>query len=193
MSLEYIFEKYPASVTMKNGAQYTIRPAQDEDARSLYRFWSAIPEEERMFVKQRLSDREAFESWFLNRDDEVTPMLVLEKEGEISAFGRLRQREGGWKRHIGEVNVLVHPETRGLGMSSSIINDLVEIARHCGLTKLEAEFNGERKIAIRSFAAMGFRELTRVPEYLQDLSAAYHDYVLMSMDITTDEEFASAY
>ncbi len=193
MSLEFVLEKYPTKVTMKNDETYELRPVRDEDAISLHRFWTAIPEEERMFVKKRLTDREPFEKWFFERDDEVTPILVLEQAGKIRAFGRLRQRLGGWKRHIGEVNVLVHPETRGVGMSSRIIEDLVEIARYCGLTKLEAEFNGERRIAIRSFAAMGFRELTRLPEYIQDFNAAYHDYVLMGVDIVTDEEFASAY
>ena len=193
MSLEFILEKYPLSTTLKDGKLYNVRPVRDEDAIALHHFWTSIPEEERLFTRERLSDRQVFEKWLLERDEELTPTLVIEAEGKIFAYGRLRQRPGGWKRHIGVVNVLVHPETRGIGMSATLIDELVELGRHCGLTKLEAEFNGERHIAIRSFSAKGFRELVRVPDYVQDMSAAYHDYVLMGMDILTDEEFASAY
>jgi len=66
------------------------------------------------------------------------------------------------------------------------------VARHLGLKQLEAEVNGERRIAIKCLEQLGFRQLLNLPDYLLDMRGESHDYVLMGMDIVTDEEFASA-
>jgi ribosomal protein S18 acetylase RimI-like enzyme len=90
------------------------------------------------------------------------------------------------------VGALTHPEYRGVGLIKVLINELVEVARHCGLTKLEAEFNGDREAAILTFKECGFDELARIPDYLQDMNANDHDWVLMGMKLTTDAENAGA-
>ena len=46
---------------------------------------------------------------------------------------------------------------------------------------MESELNGERETAIESMAAAGFDELVRLPNYIRDMQAQPHDYVLMGM------------
>jgi len=43
------------------------------------------------------------------------------------------------------VDALIHPDYRGLGVLRALLNEIVDVAKHGGLTKLEAEFNGERE------------------------------------------------
>jgi len=62
------------------------------------------------------------------------------------------------------------------------------VAKHGGLTRLEAELNGEREVAIKAMAAVGFSELVRLPNYIQDMSGDYHDYVLLGMELLPSEE-----
>ena len=50
--------------------------------------------------------------------------------------------------------------------------------------------NGERKVAIRALEQIGFEPLMKVEEYVLDMKAVMHDYVLMGMDLRTDEEYA---
>ena len=69
---------------------------------------------------------------------------------------------------------------------------ILDVAKHAGLTKLEAEFNGERKNTMLSFNKCGFIELVRLRDYLQDMQAQPHDYVLLGMNLTTDLEYAGA-
>jgi hypothetical protein len=73
-------------------------------------------------------------------------------------------------------------------LAGILIREIIEVARHCGLSPLQAEFNAERQLAIRSFAASGFVELMRPPDYVKDMQAKSHTYVLMGMDLTTAME-----
>ncbi|MEO6036713.1 MAG: GNAT family N-acetyltransferase, partial [Verrucomicrobiota bacterium] len=88
------------------------------------------------------------------------------------------------------VSVHVHPDYRGLGLARVLVNDVVEIARQCGLEKVEAEFIGRQEGGIKMFSLLGFSTLVRLPEYVKDMQAISHDYILMGLDLVTDEEYA---
>jgi hypothetical protein len=60
------------------------------------------------------------------------------------------------------------------------------------LEKVEAEFIGEQEAAIHMFAMLGFSKLVHLEEYVKDMQAISHDYILMGMELKTDEEYASA-
>ncbi|MEP6664331.1 MAG: GNAT family N-acetyltransferase, partial [Verrucomicrobiota bacterium] len=97
---------------------------------------------------------------------------------------------GGWRRHIGRISVYMHPNFRGRGIAHELVNALVDIARQCGLEKVEAEFIGRQEGAIKMFALLGFTPLVRLPDYVKDMQAIAHDYILMGLDLVTDEEYA---
>jgi hypothetical protein len=58
------------------------------------------------------------------------------------------------------------------------------------LEKVEAEFIGEQEAAVKMFAMMGFSNLLRLEDYVKDMQAITHDYILMGLDLKTDEEYA---
>jgi GNAT superfamily N-acetyltransferase len=116
--------------------------------------------------------------------------LLAVIDGKIVGDVTLHQQLGGWKRHIGRVSVLVLPQYRGRGLARALVNEIVDIARHLGLEKVEAEFIGEQEAAIKMFAMLGFSNLIRLEEYVKDMQAITHDYVLMGLNLKTDEEYA---
>ncbi len=61
-----------------------------------------------------------------------------------------------------------------------------------GLEKVEAEFIAEQTAAIKMFALLGFSQLLRLDDYVKDMQAIKHDYILMGLDLLTDEEYAGA-
>ena len=40
------------------------------------------------------------------------------------------------------------------------------------------------------FALLGFSQLLRLENYVKDMQATHHDYILMGLDLLTDEEYA---
>jgi ribosomal protein S18 acetylase RimI-like enzyme len=88
------------------------------------------------------------------------------------------------------VSVLVHCRFRGCGLAKAMVLEMIEIARDIGLEKLEAEFLGEQETAVKLFAMLGFSNLLRLDNYVKDMQANAHDYILMNLDLRVDEEYA---
>lgn len=190
MSLELYLEQYPKDIELKDGFKCTLRPLKSTDEMSFHEFFLAVPTQERMFIKHRVTEPSVIHEWCGNIDlGRNLPLLAIH-QGQIIADATLHQHLGGWKRHIGRVSVLVHPKFRGRGLARTMIVEIVEIARHQGLEKIEAEFIGEQEAAIKMFAMLGFSTLCKLPDYVKDMQAVTHDYVQMGLDLVTDEEYA---
>ena len=187
---EFILEDFPKSISLKGGFECEVRLLESADEQMLHEFFKAIPYRERMFIKHQVADRSVIHEWCSNIDLDRNVPLVALGEGRILADSTLHQQLGGWKSHIGRVSVLVHPEYRGLGLAKALISETIEIARNSGLQKVEAEFIGEQEAAVKLFAMLGFSNLVRLENYVRDLEGITHDYILMGMDLKTDEEYA---
>lgn len=190
MSLEAALESYPKVIELKGGFTSAVRPLEPDDEMAFHEFFLAVPVRERMFIKHRVTEIEVIRDWCHNIDlGRNLPLLAL-TDGKIIADATLHQQLGGWKRHIGRVSVLVHPQYRGRGLARALVLETMELARQSGLEKLEAEFIGEQEAAMKVFGLLGFTMLLRMPDYVKDMQAVSHDYVLMGLDLKTDEEYA---
>jgi GNAT superfamily N-acetyltransferase len=188
--LEYAQEKFPASMKLRDGTAVVIRPLGRHDETRLHKFLLTVPEEERLFIKKSIYERASFHEWFRHPDFEENLMLLMLHGRKIVGEATLRQRPGGWKRHIGVITVLTHPDYRGRDVAKILVTEQIEIARALGLSKLESGLNGERKVAIRALEDIGFHCLMRREDYVLDMKAVPHDYIIMGMDLKVDEEYA---
>jgi GNAT superfamily N-acetyltransferase len=190
MSLEFELQKYPKDIELKDGSKARLRPLRKEDEKSFHEFFQAVPEAERMFIKHRVTEPQTIRDWCRNIDlGRNLPLLAL-VDGKIAGDATLHQQLGGWKRHIGRVSVLVLPHYRGRGLARALVSEIVGFARNVGLERVEAEFIGEQEAAIKMFALLGFSNLVRLEDYVKDMQAISHDYVLMGLHLKTDEEYA---
>ncbi|HSU52723.1 MAG TPA: GNAT family N-acetyltransferase [Candidatus Dormibacteraeota bacterium] len=190
MALEFELQKYPKEIKLKDGSKSELRPLRRDDEKRFHDFFSAVPESERMFIKHRVTDSSVIRDWCENIDlHRNLPILAL-MDGKIVGDATLHQQQGGWKRHIGRVSVLVLPQYRGRGLARALISEIVSLARNLSLEAVEAEFIGEQEAAIKMFAMLGFSNLVRLEDYVKDMQAITHDYVLMGLRLKTDEEYA---
>jgi GNAT superfamily N-acetyltransferase len=157
---------------------------------AFHEFFLAVPTQERMFIKHRVTDPGVIHEWCQNIDlGRNLPLLAL-LDGQIIADATLHQQFGGWKRHVGRISVLVHPKFRGRGLARALVTEIVVLARHQGLEKIEAEFIGEQTAAMKLFGLLGFLPLCRLSDHVKDMEGQTHDYFLLGMDLKTDEEYA---
>ena len=190
MSLEFELQKYPKEIKLKDSSTCTLQPLRKDDEKRFLDFFRAVPEPERMFIKHRVTEPQVIRDWCQNIDLGRNLPLLAVMDGKVVGDATLHQQLGGWKRHVGRVSVLVHPNYRGRGLARALVTDIVNIARDLGLEKVEAEFIGEQKAAVKLFALLGFSNLLRLENYVKDMQAIAHDYVLMGLDLKTDEEYA---
>jgi GNAT superfamily N-acetyltransferase len=190
MSHEIELQQFPKEITLKDGSTCKLRPLRKDDEKSFHEFFLAVPEAERMFIKHRVTEPQVIRDWCQNIDlGRNLPLLAL-MDGKIVGDATLHQQLGGWKRHIGRVSVLVLPKYRGRGLARALVTAIANLARDLGLKKVEAEFIGEQEAAIKMFALLGFSNLVRLENYVKDMQAIDHDYILMGLELKTDEEYA---
>jgi GNAT superfamily N-acetyltransferase len=189
-SIELELQKFPKSVTLKDGTKATLRPLHIADEKDFHQLFLGIPEPERMFIKHRVTDIKVIHEWCNHLDYGRNLPLIGLLAGKITGVATLHQQLSGWKRQIGRVSVSVHPDFRGRGLARALIAEILDIARRAGLERVEAEFIGEQATAMKMFAMLGFGQLMRLEDYVKDMQAIQHDYILMGLDLRTDEEYA---
>lgn len=189
-TIELELQAFPKTVKLKDGKKATLRPLIKTDEKDFHKLFLDIPERERMFIKHRVTDLKVIRDWCRNIDYGRNLPIVAIIGGKIVGNATLHQQLGGWKRHVGRVSVLVHPKFRGRGLARALVTEMAEIARQAGLEKIEAEFIGEQEAAVHMFAMLGFSQLMRLEDYVKDMQAIPHDYILMGLNLKTDEEYA---
>jgi len=190
MSLDLELQKFPRKIALKDGLKCALRPLRRDDEKKFHQFFLDVPEAERMFIKHRVVEPEVIRDWCQNIDlGRNFPLLAI-ADGKIVADATLHQQLGGWKRHIGRVSVLVLPAYRGRGLARALVTEIVQLARNLSLERIEAEFIGEQEAAVKMFAMLGFSNLLRLEDYVKDMQAISHDYVLMGLNLKVDEEYA---
>jgi GNAT superfamily N-acetyltransferase len=189
-SIELELQKFPKTIKLKDGKKAVLRPLKADDEKEFHQLFLDIPERERMFIKHRVQDLKVIRDWCRNIDMGRNLPLLGVIDHKIVGAATLHQQLGGWKRHIGRVSVLVHPEFRGRGLARTLISEILDLGRGAGLEKAEAEFIGEQEAAIKMFALLGFSQLLHLEDYVKDMQAIAHDYVLMGLELKTDEEYA---
>ena len=190
MSLETCLEDFPMEVELKDGFQCTIRPLEKSDEKQLFDYFQQVPETERLFIKHRIDDPAIIRSWCNHIDPlHKLPLLALH-DGRVIGLATLHQNQGGWKRHIGRVSVLVLPSHRGKGLARKLVEMLVDLARHAGLESVEAEFIARQESAIKMFGILGFEPLVTLDGYVIDMHGNRHNYMLMTFPLKTPEEYA---
>ena len=190
MSFELALKDIDKSFTSDDGISIEIRPLQASDEKALLGFFKNLPQPEVMFFKRRVTDPDVIKSWCENIElDSRLPLLALH-EGKVIAVASLLQNKGGWKRHIGRISQSILPKYRQKGIAGKLVQELVDVARMAGLQKVESEFIDKQEGGQKLFALLGFTHLLKLEDYVQDMQAINHDYVLMGMDLKTDEEYA---
>jgi len=185
---DFLQKQYPIRSVLADGSPCSIRPLENGDEIIFKDFHQVIPEREQLYVRSQIRDGELFRNWLARPGYESCLPLLAFIDDRLVALGVLHQRRGGWKRHIGKVSFLTHPDFSGLGVIDLLLHEILESARARGLLRLESELNGERQTAIKAMAMAGFRELVRIPDYVHDMKAVPHDYVLMGMELIASFE-----
>jgi RimJ/RimL family protein N-acetyltransferase len=190
MSIELEVQNFPKGIVLKDNFEVTMRPLERDDEKEFHQFFLDVPGEERMFIKHRVTEPQVIGDWCQNIDlGRNFPLLAIADQ-RIVGCATLHQQLGGWKRHVGRISALVLPQYRGRGLARTMITEIRHVSRNLGLERIEAEFFGEQVAAIKMFAMLGFINLARFEDYVKDMQGVTHDYVLMSLSMKVDEEYA---
>ena len=170
---------YPKKVRLQSGTSVTIRPMVKEDADKLYAFFSRVPREDRLFLRDDVSIRDVIDSWTQELDYRKVLPLVAEVGGNIVGDATLHRRTFGWTSHVGKVRLVIDKDYRGKGLGTVLIDELIDIAKKAGLEQLVAELMSNQTGALSAFKRLGFEKEAVFFNYVKDQVGEERNLVVM--------------
>jgi len=179
-----ILYQYPKSTELKDGGQLTIRPLRKEDEKALHKYFLRLPPEDRMCLRDDVTDPKVIESWIFDLDyDHVLPLVALNGD-QIVANATLQFNPIGWTKHQGEIRITCDPGYRKKGLATILIENLMLIAADFGLEQLTAEMAPALDEAYFLFEKLGFKEAAVLKGFIKDFQGRHQDLVLMVKNIS---------
>ena len=168
---------------LKDGSRVKLRPLVKADREMLLKFFQGLDAKGLSFLRSDVRDPAVIDHWVNHIDYHRVFPLVAEADGRIVGDVTLHMRKVGWKRHIGNVRVVVAKDYQGRGLGTLLINEIVELAGEFGLEKLIAEVHLQAQGAFNAFKKAGFSVKAVFEDLVKDLSGKSSDLVVMICDV----------
>jgi ribosomal protein S18 acetylase RimI-like enzyme len=162
-----------------------IRPIEAGDEPALSRFFERIPESDRTFFKEDVTDPRVLEDW-------VAPgagRTIAVDDGGTVAGALAVMRLVGWSSHVGEVRLVVDPDHRGRGIGRLLARQAVLEAVDMGLGKLVVEVISDQGALISMFRSLGFEPEALLTDHVRDRTGQTRDLIVLANSV--DEQFAA--
>jgi L-amino acid N-acyltransferase YncA len=169
--------------TLKDGTKVTIKNLTVEDLDRLMSFYRSLPEEDikylrvdvtnRNIVKQRIEFAEA---------GDIFRIIAL-KGVSIIADGALELTTEDWRKHQGELRVIVAEEFRRKGVGMIIMRELYFLAVEKKVEKVIAKMMKPQVAARKICKTLGFHDELVIPDYVKDQTGKSQDLVIMTCNI----------
>ena len=155
---------YPLSVRL-GSKELVLRPLERRDGTALAAFFGRLPADERIMLKDDVTNPVVIATWCANIDPEhVLPVLALDGD-RIVGDATLHRDRGGWSRHVARIRVTVDPAYRRLGVARAMIRELLELAERLGVAVVDAEALSAQHGAIKLFEDLGFISVATLPQH----------------------------
>ena len=167
--------RYPQEAALRDGRRVLLRPFAEKDVDGLYDFFHRMPLEYRRFAWDNVDNRQLIESWGRSLDyGKVFPLIALDGN-RIVADATLHMREGGPLRLVGRIKWMLDPAFRGAGLGTTLVQDLINIARERGLRHISCLLISDLEAdAVHTLEGLGFKSYVQ-PDYGTDPDGNQHD------------------
>jgi L-amino acid N-acyltransferase YncA len=169
--------------TLKDGKKVTIRKLHIHDLDRLMKFYSALPTEDRKYLRIDVKDKKIIEQRIkLTKTGNVFRLVAL-FEDDIIADGALELSAEEWRKHQGELRVIVAKPFQHKGLGMIIVRELYFLAVEKKVEMVVVKMMRPQVAAQRIFRKLGFREELLIPDYVEDRSGEKQDLIIMTCNI----------
>jgi len=174
---------FPKTVKLKDGTRLVIRPLRKEDEKSLLQYFLRLPKKEVSRLKDNITDPEVVEKMIYDLDYDVVFPLIAFDGDRIVAGATIKFNLIGWRRHQAEIRGTVDPDFREKGLSTSVMNMMIEISKSMGIDQLTAEVSPALDEAYFLCEKVGFKEVAVLKNFIKDQEGNYEDLVIMVKEL----------
>ena len=169
--------------TLKDGTKVEIRNLTIDDLDKLMEFYRSFSELDRKYLRVDVTDRHVVEQRIkLIKTGNLTRIIAL-KDNKIIGDGALELSQEEWRKHQGELRVIVSREYRRKGLGMIIMRELYFIAAGKNVKKIVAKFMRPQAAARKILRTLDFHEEILIPDYVRDRAGKTQDMVIMTCDM----------
>jgi ribosomal protein S18 acetylase RimI-like enzyme len=152
----------------------SVVPLAPEHCDALLRFFRDLPEGDRTFFKEEVTDPETVRAWTTGGNRWVA-VDGDDVRGYVAVL-----RLPGWSDHVGEVRLVVAPAARGSGLGRELARHALVEGVQAGLTKLVVEVVAEQGAALALFTALGFSGEALLRDHIRDRDGQLRDLMVLA-------------
>lgn len=186
-------QTYPQALKLKRGRVVQVRLMHPDDADRLHAFFCGIPEEDLLFLRRDVTDRDVIESWARDVAEARTFTLLAEQQGRIVGEASVHRNRVPWSAHVGEIRVVIDAGQRRSGLGTALVQRAFLEALREGIEKIVAEMTPDQQGAINVFQKLGFRVEGLLQNHVRDRAGVKHDLVVMAHDVEHEEGILAQY
>jgi len=169
--------------TLKDGKKILIRPLTLKDLDKLMAFYKSLPPDDRKYLRVDVTDRRVVADRIPPTDAGPVFRIIALYKDKIVADGALELSGEEWRRHQGEVRLIVARPFRRKGLGMVMIRELYFLAAARNVATVVAKMMRPQKAAQTIFHRLGFREEALLPDYVKDLTGRTQDLLIMIADL----------
>ena len=168
---------------LKDGSQVLLKPLEIEDLNKSVRFFRALPEEDRAYLRVDVTKRAVVK----RRIESIKPLkivrLVAIHDNEIVADGALEFESDTWKKHTAELRLVVAHAFQHKGLGMLLARELFAIALSKNVEVIVGKFMKPQVRPRRIFKKLGFHQDAILHDFVTDIKGDKQDLVIMHCDI----------
>jgi len=179
--------RYPKEVVLKDGNEADIRPLEKEDRQALDRFYLAVPENDRWYMRYDVTDPAVIDKWIegIGKGHVFSNVAISNKK--IAAHASLHMRGFGSTRHVGRLRITVLPEFRHQRLGTWMLLDLIQLAMDKGLRDIRSDFvAGVEDAAIEAAYKLDFFKKAVLENYVKGPDGKRYDLIIMNKRLHKD-------
>jgi RimJ/RimL family protein N-acetyltransferase len=176
-------EKYPKTVSLKNGKNIILSMLKKDDLEPLITFFQSLPQKDRMFLRIDVMKKHNILRRYGHFNYDIMFPVIASCKGELIGIGTLWRAEFGWMRNLGEIRCVVATEYQRQGLCTILVRELFLYALTTSLSKIQAEIMEDQKSALAAFERMGFKREAVLKKHVTDINGDRRNLVIMSLDI----------
>ena len=175
-------DRYPITARLDDDP-FELRPMNDTDGDAVLAFARGLPESDMLFLPRDIARAEHVAEWLEDIERRANVTVLALQHGVIAGYSSVDRNLVGWRRHVGELRVLVSEEYRGRGLGRLLVREAFYLAAVLGVEKMVAHMTPEQEAAMRTFTRFGFTEEAVLHGEVKDREGQRHDLIVMRHEV----------
>jgi ribosomal protein S18 acetylase RimI-like enzyme len=166
-----------AANEVADGRGPDVVPLGPEHCDALLRFFRALPEGDRTFIKEDVTDPDTVRGW-TSGEARGRRWIVLDGD-DVTGYVAVLPL-AGWSDHVGEVRLVVAPGRRGGGLGRELARHALVAAVEDGLRKVVVEVVADQGAALALFTGLGFGGEALLRDHIRGRDGELHDLMVLA-------------